>query len=582
MTSPDPLASLAVTLESSPGRYALLVGSGISASAGVPTGWAVVEDVALKLAVAAGESTDLDDPIGWYRKTHGSDPDYSSLLGAVAPTAAARQELLSSYFARGDDADDEIGNKDPSPAHRAIADLVARGLARVIVTTNFDRLLERALQEIGVDPVVVASDDAAAGTTPLAHSPCTLIKVHGDYLDPNIKNTVGELSAYGVAMDALLDRVMDDYGLIVCGWSGDWDPALRAAIERCPSRRYGTYWAARGDLSSEAERLVAHRGAVVIPIDGADEFFQQVANTTSALAELRSRPTGVLAVASQVKKWLPDPVHRIRLDDIMTDSVAASLASVPDAFPTDPTHAVYLADAHAIESASVDLMVAMALCGAWAERPDHDELLQRAFTRLSGATGGIHSGVTAWVELRHYPTLLAAYAAGIGAVHAKNWNAISRVLATGGTTATGAERNASIAVMALSWTALSHDSIEAHNGRKLKTPVSTYIYELMAETLADVLRIAPDRFENIFDEWEFLLHVTARDQYGRSPFGRWVWRQHWWSADAVPRNALDLARASLASVGFFDESNASDDESRFDEVLREHLERVQNSGVRFS
>ena len=118
MASPDPLASLAVTLESSPGRYALLVGSGISASAGVPTGWAVVKDLALKLAVAAGEDPELDNPIGWYRNTHGSDPDYSGLLEAIAPTAPARQELLSSYFAPGDDTDDEICLLYTSPSPR--------------------------------------------------------------------------------------------------------------------------------------------------------------------------------------------------------------------------------------------------------------------------------------------------------------------------------------------------------------------------------------------------------------------------------------------------------------------------------
>ena len=449
------------------------------------------------------------------------------------------------------------------------------------MTTNFDRLLERSLQEVGVDPVVVASEDAAAGTTPLAHSSCTLIKVHGDYLDPNIRNTVGELSAYGDAMDTLLDRVIDDYGLIVCGWSGDWDPALRAAIERCPSRRYGTYWAARGDLSAEAQRLVSHRDGIVVPIDGADDFFQRLADTTSALAELRSRPTGVLAVAAQVKKWLPDPVHRIRLDDIVTDSIAASLASVPDPFPSETTHEAYLRDARTVESESVDLMVAMALCGAWANRPDHAELIERAFTRLAGATGGSHGGVSAWVDLRHYPILLGTYAAGIGAVHAKNWNAISRVLATGGTTSTGAAHNSSVAVKALSWTALSHESIEVHNGRKLKTPVSTYVHGLMAETLLDVLRIEPDHFENLFDEWEFLLHVTASDQHGRSPYGRWAWRSHWWTLDAVPRHAVDSARESLISVGFFDEADATGDSSRFDEVVSEHLDIVTKSGVRY-
>jgi hypothetical protein len=61
------------------------------------------------------------------------------------------------------------------------------------------------------------------------------VKLNGDYLDTRIKNTPEELSGYHPSIDRLLDRVLDEYGLIVCGWSADWDTALRRAFERCPS-----------------------------------------------------------------------------------------------------------------------------------------------------------------------------------------------------------------------------------------------------------------------------------------------------------------------------------------------------------
>lgn len=38
-----------------------------------------------------------------------------------------------------------------------IARLVAAGHVRVIITTNFDRLIENALREHGVEPTVIAS-----------------------------------------------------------------------------------------------------------------------------------------------------------------------------------------------------------------------------------------------------------------------------------------------------------------------------------------------------------------------------------------------------------------------------------------
>jgi hypothetical protein len=57
-------------------------------------------------------------------------------------------------------------------------------------------LVETALREAGVEPTVIASDDAIAGATPLVHSKWTVIKVHGDYLDARIKNTDAELEDY--------------------------------------------------------------------------------------------------------------------------------------------------------------------------------------------------------------------------------------------------------------------------------------------------------------------------------------------------------------------------------------------------
>ncbi|WP_423194643.1 SIR2 family protein [Cupriavidus sp. H18C2] len=92
---------------------------------------------------------------------------------------------------------------------------------KVILTTNFDRLMENALREEGVEPVVVASVDALAGAVPLPHASCYLVKLRGDYKDARILNTDAELAAYPPEYDRLPDRVMDEYGFIVCGWSGE-------------------------------------------------------------------------------------------------------------------------------------------------------------------------------------------------------------------------------------------------------------------------------------------------------------------------------------------------------------------------
>src|SRR5207248_9687258 len=122
------------------------------------------------------------------------------------------------------------------------------GYIRVILTTNFDRLLERAMEELGLTPTVIATVDQTAGALPLTHAGVTVIKLHGDYLDTRIKNTAKELAKYSAKLNALIDRILDEYGLIVCGWSAAWDIALREAVERCGSRRFTTYWTTRAPL----------------------------------------------------------------------------------------------------------------------------------------------------------------------------------------------------------------------------------------------------------------------------------------------------------------------------------------------
>jgi hypothetical protein len=180
----DPVLSLALSLQSNKGVYALLLGSGTSRAAGIPTGWEVVEDLIKKIAFLRREECD-DDPAGWYLKTFGTSPNYSDLLAQIAKEPAERTQLLRGYFEPTSD-ERERGVKTPTTAHKEIARLVSKGYIRVIVTTNFDRLVETALETEGVVPTVISSPDAAFGALPLVHTPCCVVKIHGDYMDTRI------------------------------------------------------------------------------------------------------------------------------------------------------------------------------------------------------------------------------------------------------------------------------------------------------------------------------------------------------------------------------------------------------------
>ena len=97
----DPVHSLAFSVQANPGVYAVLVGSGVSRAAKIPTGWEVTLDLIRKLAKLHDETCD-PDPERWYREKLESDADYSDLLDELAKTPAERQQLLRVYWEPND------------------------------------------------------------------------------------------------------------------------------------------------------------------------------------------------------------------------------------------------------------------------------------------------------------------------------------------------------------------------------------------------------------------------------------------------------------------------------------------------
>jgi NAD-dependent SIR2 family protein deacetylase len=143
------------------------------------------------LAAKKGEEPE-SDPKGWYRQKFGEEPKYGQLLDNLASTPAERRNLLRPYFEPTPE-ESEQDFKVPTVAHKAIAALSKMGYIRMILTTNFDRLTEIALNNERIVPDIISSEEHLEGGIPYTHSKCYVVKLHGDYLDPRIKNTPEEL-----------------------------------------------------------------------------------------------------------------------------------------------------------------------------------------------------------------------------------------------------------------------------------------------------------------------------------------------------------------------------------------------------
>ena len=431
----DPIQSLAFSLHSNPCVYAVLLGSGVSRAAKIPTGWEITLELTRQVARLRGEPCE-PSPEDWYRKNFATEPNYSNLLDALGKTPAERQQLLQGYF-EADEQEREEGIKQPTGAHKAIASLVAGGYIKIIITTNFDRLMERALEEVGITPTVISSVDHIQGALPLMHTKCCVVKVHGDYRDIRILNTLGELSAYPNELNAYLDRILDEFGLIVCGWSAEWDEALRSALVRAPNRRFSTYWATLGEPETYAKDLIQHRSAQVIEIKGADGFFHLLGEQVKSLEEFY-RPHSLsteVAVAS-LKRYLSEDRFRIQFADLVNQEVEQIVSATTGprfivmGHPA-PTDSTFTARVRAYDGACTTLVAMASVGGTWADEA-HSSIWQKALVRLSNARVNLGSGsyYPAWFDLRRYPATLLIYALGISAVEAGHFEFLMRLLTT--------------------------------------------------------------------------------------------------------------------------------------------------------
>jgi predicted ATPase/class 3 adenylate cyclase len=144
---------------------------------------------------------------------------------------------------------------------------------------------------LGIVPQVLSTPDSISGAVPFGQTRCTVVKLNGDYMDTRIKNTPEELEAYDPAIDSLLDRVIDEYGFIVSGWSAEWDTALREAFARGQTQRYSMFWASRNAPREDAARLIEMRGGEFIQIKDPDTFFTSIGAGLASLSESPAVPT---------------------------------------------------------------------------------------------------------------------------------------------------------------------------------------------------------------------------------------------------------------------------------------------------
>lgn len=570
----DTMTKLSFSLHQNKGVYAVLLGSGVSRSANIPTGWEVTCDLVRRVAEIQGVEPQAD-PVAWYRETFGKEPDYSDLLKQLTSSPEERRSILHGYI-EPTKQEWEEGKKRPTDAHRAIARLVRGGFIRVILTTNFDRLMEQALIDEGIQPVVIASDDALKGASPLIHSRCTVVKLHGDYLDTRIKNTDRELSEYSADMNQYLGRILDDHGLIVCGWSADGDTALRDALMPTSSCRYGTFWAQVGALTDHASAVIRHRRADVIEIMGADPFFSTLADQVQALEDRKTvDPQDIALLLATAKHYIPSPEYRIQLADLIGETqrtlqqgIAAEGFS-PSASDFGEEMQRRVSRYEHICEPLVRLLGVLGCHGDGMEEATVAAVLQD----LMAVQTSYDTHVDVWTDLRRYPAFLAWYGYGLGLTVAGRFDILFHWLTL---TVQRDYREMKPAVLSFRLRECVGGAEDYWNNldgqQNSKTPLSDHLLGVFSHWMPDYMPSSA-RQEEVFDLFELLMLFATfpsgrgeRKEFKReefehqTPYGRLAVRRERYER-ALGRVSEGRIREKVLSAGFFGRHGDSFDEA---------------------
>lgn len=312
----EKITTLAFSMYSNKGAYALLCGAGISRSAGIKTGWHIEEDLIKRIA-ATQSITSASNWHDWYKSAYGKDASYSGLLEEVVNTPTERVNLMKAYFEpTKEEREDEV--KTPTKAHKAIAKLVKAGYIKVIISPNFDRLFETALSEEGVPFQTVYHNDDLKKITPIVHGGVTIVKMNGDYLDCRFRNTSEELDSYEQEMETFLSRLFEDFGLITCGWSAAWDKGLIRLLSEAKQSRYSSYFTYVNECNKELADISGIKNGELLKVADADTFFHDLSEQVFALERYNvSSSLSKDVFLSRLKKYIPLKDKQIDLEELL-------------------------------------------------------------------------------------------------------------------------------------------------------------------------------------------------------------------------------------------------------------------------
>ncbi|MCE7567939.1 SIR2 family protein [Aliivibrio fischeri] len=252
-------------------NFTLFLGAGSSVTSGVKNATALITEWRSIYSEMYPDKNIQNEH--WYEHP----TEYSELFECLYDQPSQRREFIESC----------VKDALPSWGYIYLANLLKNNIFNTIFTTNFDDLINEACYSFSSDlkPLVSAHDSSITSVRLTSPRP-KIIKLHGDFLFDNIKNTVRELESLEDNMRSKFKQYASEFGMIVIGYSGNDRSImenLNTLLRYDNHFPHGIYWCVRkgtdlNNLSKELEELIRFPRFHLIEIEGFDEFLADIHN----------------------------------------------------------------------------------------------------------------------------------------------------------------------------------------------------------------------------------------------------------------------------------------------------------------
>lgn len=274
-------------------NYSVLLGAGASVTSKISSGGNLVEEWRKEIFLNECKDVDhneilaiLDDvdqrnkiiheliklPGGWYNPQN----EYSSLFEKKFDLPSQRRKFVENL----------VDDKLPSIGYLYLISLINKKYFNTIFTTNFDDLINEAFYHFSNTRPYVCAHDSSIGSLSILSKRPQIIKLHGDYLFDDIKNTLRETESLEVNTREKFIEFSKDSGLIIVGYSGQDRSimdVLNYLVQQEEYLKNGIYWCFReGDqISQDLRKLLWRDKVYCVEIEGFDQFFAELSTHLS-------------------------------------------------------------------------------------------------------------------------------------------------------------------------------------------------------------------------------------------------------------------------------------------------------------